>query len=189
MFIKRLVLWVCRLTGIIRFSQVSHSRADGSPPDVVLHDKDQPDLPITLYSDPEIARNSLVYRIRDEILYSLVVHSFVNGSWEAICFNDMQLEFVMLNPYIRKTMTCDAKTGKHSALFVAPDDYGVFKFRVLYRRLNGYNAIHSEDQVSLRPFKQNEYERFILAAAPYYVTAISSMVAFFIFCVIFYFQK
>jgi len=31
----------------------------------------------------------------------------------------------------------------------------------------------------VRPFKHDEYERFLLAAYPYYASALSTMVAFF----------
>jgi hypothetical protein len=44
----------------------------------------------------------------------------------------MQLEFVMLDPHVRTNMVSNADTGKFSATFVAPDNYGIFKFRVLY---------------------------------------------------------
>ena len=71
----------------------------------------------------------------------------------------------------------------------APDSYGIFKFRLLYRR-PGLSVLHREDQVglgspdtakvyfvhgpqhffqvNLRPFAHNEYERFIFSAYPYY---------------------
>lgn len=35
-------------------------------------------------------------------------------------------------------------------------------------------------QVPVRPFKHNEYERFLLCAYPYYASAFSTMVAFFL---------
>ena len=70
----------------------------------------------------------------------------------------------------------------------APDSYGVFKFRVLFRRL-GYSVLHAETQVSIRPFKHDEYERFIFSAYPYYSSAISAAVAFFVFSVCFFYSS
>jgi len=140
-----------------------------------------------LYPDPEITRNSLVYRIKDDIVYSMIVEEEVNGKWVPFVAHDMQMEFMMLDPYVRKTMTVDASTGRYTANFTAPDSYGIFKFRVLYRRM-GYSVLHAETCVSIRPFKHNEYERFIFSAYPYYSSAFSAMAGFFVFGLFFLFS-
>ena len=183
-FCQELSKWVFGHSGVLRFRDITHHKIDGTPPDVILHEKERPDLPQSLYPDPEITRNSLVYRIKDGIIYSLIVEESVDGQWKPFVCDDMQLEFVMLDPHVRKTMTPDAKSGKFVAKFTAPDNYGVFKFRVLYRR-PGYSVLHAETHVSLRPFKHNEYERFIFSAFPYYSSAISATIAFVIFSVAF----
>lgn len=180
--------WVFGESGVLRFRNIVHHKSDGSPPDVILHEKERPDLPETLYPDPEITRNSLVYRIKDEIVYSMIVEEMKDGKWQPFCADDMQMEFVMLDPYVRKTMVCNKDTGKFVAQFTTPDKYGIFKFRVLYRR-TGYSVIHAETQVSLRPFKHNEYERFISSAFPYYASAISANVAFVVFTIAFLFTN
>ena len=61
-----------------------------------------------------------------------------------------------------------------------PDVYGIFKFVVDYNRL-GYSHIHLEEQVPIRPFRHDEYERFIVAAYPYYSGILSVMAGFFVF--------
>lgn len=182
-FCNSISRWVFRESGVIRFRDIIHHKSDGSPPDVILHEKERPDLPMSLFPDPELTRNSLVYRIKDEIVYSMIVEEYTNGKWLPFKANDMQLEFVMLDPYVRKTLSSD-ESGKFSVTFTAPDNYGIFKFRVLYRRV-GYSVIHAETQVSIRPFKHNEYERFITSAYPYYASAFSATVAFFIFSILF----
>jgi oligosaccharyltransferase complex subunit beta len=187
-FCTELSKWVFAETGVLRFRDIVHHKVDGTPPDVILHEKERPDLPISLYPDPEITRNSLVYRIKDTIVYSMVVEQFTEGRWTPFAADDMQMEFVMLDPYVRKTMTSDKRTGLHRVEFVAPDSYGVFKFRVLYRRV-GYSVLHAETQVSIRPFKHNEYERFIFSAYPYYTSALSATIAFFIFSLFFIFSS
>lgn len=93
----------------------------------------------------------------------------------------------MMDPYVRKNLTADA-SGRFSATFTAPDDYGIFKFRVLYRR-PGYSVLHAETQVSLRPFKHNEYDRFLLPAYPYYSSALACMIAFVVFSVFFLYSE
>jgi oligosaccharyltransferase complex subunit beta len=186
-FAQAISKWGFREAGVLRFRDITHHKKDGTPPDVILHEKERPDLPVTLYPDPEITRNSLVYRIKDDIVYSMIVEEFVNDEWQPFNADDMQMEFVMLDAYVRKIMTAD-NHGKFSCLFTAPDSYGVFKFRVLYRRL-GYSVLHAETQVSIRPFKHNEYERFIFSAYPYYASAFSATVALFVFSVFFLFSS
>ncbi len=48
--------------------------------------------------------------------------------------SDMQMELIMLDPYERVFLKCD-NTGRCSTEFTAPDQIGVFKMRVMYRRL------------------------------------------------------
>jgi oligosaccharyltransferase complex subunit beta len=188
-FVLSAAFWAVGATGVIRFRDIYHSEVDGTPPDLILHEKERPNLPTTLYPDPEITRNSLVYRIKDEIRYSMIIEEArSDGSWAPYVADDVQMEFVMLDPYVRKTMTPDPATGRFSVDFTAPDDYGIFKFRVMYRRM-GYSALHAETKVSLRPFKHNEYERFILTAFPYYGSAFSVMIAFFLFSVAYLFTS
>jgi len=188
-FCEDLSKWTFAESGVLRYRDIQHSKSDGVPPDVILHEKERPDLPISLFPDPEIARNSLVYRIKDEIVFKMVIEQYSGGKWVPFCAKDMQVEFVMLDPYIRKTMECaDPSTGLHVAKFTSPDNYGIFKFRVMYRR-PGYSTLHSETQVSIRPFKHNEYERFLSSAYPYYAAAVSSLIAFFLFVVIFLFSS
>lgn len=188
LFCSELSKWGFGETGVLRFRDIVHHKLDGTPPDVILHEKERPDLPLTLFPDPEITRNSLVYRIKDSIVYSIVVEELSNGQWRPFSASDMQMEFVMMDPYIRKTMTSDSNTGRFVASFIAPDSYGVFKFRVLYRR-QGYSVLHAETQVSIRPFKHDEYERFIFSALPYYSSAISAAVAMFVFSLFFLFSS
>ena len=69
-----------------------------------------------------------------------------------------------------------------------PDTYGVFKFVVDYKRL-GYSYIELSEQVPVRPFKHDEFERFILTAYPYYTSAFSCMAAFLVFGIFFLYQK
>jgi oligosaccharyltransferase complex subunit beta len=187
-FCRAISKWGFREVGVLRFRNIVHHKSDGTPPDVILHEKERPDLPASLYPDPEITRNSLVYRIKDDIVYSMIVEEYNNGQWQPFAADDMQMEFVMLDAYVRKTMKSDPSTGKFVAEFTAPDSYGVFKFRVLYRR-TGYSVLHAETQVSIRPFKHNEYERFIFSAYPYYASAFSATIAFFVFSVFFLFSS
>lgn len=47
----------------------------------------------------------------------------------------MQLEFTMLDPFIRTTLPpVPGKAGEYSTTFRAPDRHGVFKFIIDYKR-------------------------------------------------------
>lgn len=47
----------------------------------------------------------------------------------------------------------------------------------------------SPHQVSIRPFTHSEYERFLVAAYPYYASALSVMAGFLVFCAAFLYSK
>jgi oligosaccharyltransferase complex subunit beta len=83
--------WTFAEKSVLRFSDIVHHTAAGNPPDIILHEKDRPDLPHTLYPDPELTRNSLVYRIKDEIMYSMLVEEFSEGAWQPYHATDMQM--------------------------------------------------------------------------------------------------
>jgi oligosaccharyltransferase complex subunit beta len=186
-FVDAVTKWAFQESGVLIMKNIHHQRADGSAPAKMLTEKERADLPITLYPDAEIARDSLVYRIKDNLTFSFDIHELQNGKMVPYRANDVQLEFVMLDPYARKTMSHDSK-GHYTVTFQAPDTYGIFLFRVMYRRL-GLSTLYSTTQVSLRPFKHDEYERFIPAACPYYVSAFSMMIGVFVFSLFFLFHQ
>ena len=94
----------------------------------------------------------------------------------------------MLDPHVRTFLECEKGTGRFWKLFKVPDTYGVFKFRILYRR-PGVSVLAVNTQVSVRPFNHDEYERFIFSAFPYYASAFSMMAGFLVFGVAFLYSK
>lgn len=185
--VTELCKWVFQKSGVLRVSNISHSRHDGSHPERMLKSINRPDQPISLYPEAEITRDTMVYRIKDNLTYALTIHEYRDGEWHPFKADDLQLEFVMLDPYVRKTMVHDDK-GRFSVTFESPDTYGIFQFRIMYRRL-GYSTIHETTQVSLRPFKHDEYERFIPSAYPYYASAISMMAGIFVLSALFLYAE
>jgi hypothetical protein len=167
----------------------------------------------------------------------------------------VQVEFVMLDPYVRATLAHDG-AGRFSARVKVPDTYGVFKWVLDYRRL-GYSYIEMTggwvavgvdqwrggsrwvwggvggdvnlsvllwrwgplgapaapatrpacstclpacppaclpaclpaETVPVRPFKHDEYERFILQAYPYYASVASMMAGFLVLGALFLYTK
>ncbi|KAJ1344327.1 hypothetical protein BSLG_001137 [Batrachochytrium salamandrivorans] len=99
---------------------------------------------------------------------------------------DKMFEATMLDPYIRKTMK--ATKGKFVTTFTLPDQYGVFSFKVDYKR-SGLTYIKSSETVQVRPFRHDQYPRFLVVAYPYYTNIFSMMAGFFLFSAVFLFNK
>lgn len=128
-----------------------------------------------------------MYRINDDLEYSVEIYEWFGTSWEAYVANDVQLQFYMMSPYVLKTLSSEQK-GLYSTTFKVPDVYGVFQFKVEYDRL-GYTSLHLSKQIPVRPFRHNEYERFIKVAYPYYGASFSMMAGFFIFTTVYLYNK
>ncbi|XVF44931.1 hypothetical protein PTKIN_Ptkin02bG0162600 [Pterospermum kingtungense] len=120
-----------------------------------------------------------VYRINDELEYSVEIYEWSGTSWKPYVADDVQVQFYMMSPFVLKTLSNDNK-GLYSTSFKVPDVYGVFQFKVEYQKL-GYTSLSLSKQIPVRPYRHNEYERFIPAAYPYYGAAFSMMTGFFIF--------
>ncbi|PNH04740.1 Dolichyl-diphosphooligosaccharide--protein glycosyltransferase subunit [Tetrabaena socialis] len=127
------------------------------------------------------------YRVNDEVEFAVDVMEVTGGVAKPYKVDDLQVEFVMLNPYIRLPLQHDGQ-GVFSLRFMVPDVYGVFKYVVDYSR-RGYSYIKLTHQVPVRPFKHNEYERFLVCAYPYYASALSVMLAFFSLSFFFLYHK
>ncbi|KAJ4832140.1 Dolichyl-diphosphooligosaccharide--protein glycosyltransferase 48 kDa subunit [Turnera subulata] len=128
-----------------------------------------------------------MYRIKDDLEYSVEIYEWSGTRWEPYVANDVQVQFYMMSPYVLKTLSTDKK-GLYSVAFKVPDVYGVFQFKIEYQRL-GYTSLSLSKQIPVRPFRHNEYERFIPAAFPYYGAAFSMMAGFFIFTLVHLYSK
>mmetsp|Transcript_24995 Transcript_24995/g.80541 ORF Transcript_24995/g.80541 Transcript_24995/m.80541 type:complete len:463 (+) Transcript_24995:26-1414(+) len=184
---QELSKWTFCERGVLRARDVSHQRADGRDPERQLEHEQREDLPTSLYPEPEIARDTLVYRIKDDVEYAVTIEEWDGKEWQPYAADDVQMEFVMLNPYVRATLKHD-DSGRFSTVFKVPDVYGIYQFRIMYRR-PGYSTLFLSDQVSVRPFRHNEYERFIPAAFPYYASTLAMMGSFFVFGFVFLYHK
>ncbi|XP_074275257.1 dolichyl-diphosphooligosaccharide--protein glycosyltransferase 48 kDa subunit [Silene latifolia] len=128
-----------------------------------------------------------IYRINDDLEYSVEVYEWSGTSWEPYVANDLQLQFYMMSPYVLKTLS-NNKKGLYHTSFKVPDVYGVFQFKIQYQSL-GYTSLSLSKQIPVRPYKHNEYERFIPVAFPYYGASFSTMAGFFIFSILYLYHK
>lgn len=94
----------------------------------------------------------------------------------------------MLDPYIRLNLN-HTQNGKYKATFKAPDQYGIFEFRVLFDSL-GYGGLGALSQrAPVYPIRHNQYDRFLSSAWPYYASEFSMLAALFVFSLLFLFHK
>jgi len=147
------VNWVLKGSGILKMTNVSHRIVDGE-------------------------QGPHLYRVNDQVLFECEITEEKGGKTKPYKADDVQVSFVMLDPYYRIPMQHDGK-GHFSVQFKVPDVYGVFKYVIEYKH-KGYSYIDLEMVVPVRPFKHDEYDRFLPAAYPYYASAASTMAAFFV---------
>lgn len=150
--------WTFKENGVIRVSFVHHHK-DGE-------------------SNPPAA-----YTIMEDVIYSINVGKLQGNKWVPFVTDDLQLEFVRIDPFVRTTMK-HVSNGRYEARFKIPDVYGVYQFKVDYTRI-GLTHLYSTTQVSVRPLQHTQYERFIPSAYPYYVSAFSMMGGVFLFSLVF----
>ncbi|XP_066145337.1 dolichyl-diphosphooligosaccharide--protein glycosyltransferase 48 kDa subunit [Euwallacea fornicatus] len=127
------------------------------------------------------------YTVMDDVVYQIGIEIYDNGKWKPFAANDVQLEFVRIDPFVRTTLKNSAN-GVYEAKFKIPDVYGVYQFKVDYDRV-GYTRLYSTTQVSVRPLQHTQYERFIDCAYPYYTGAFSMMLGVFVFSIVFLHMK
>jgi len=125
------------------------------------------------------------YRIKDNITYTIEISEYDGDKWAPYHASDVQLELIMLDPYIRTTLqevrvAPEHHFGRYKAHITLPDVYGVFTFKINYKR-SGLTYLNVEDVVAIRPFRHDEYPRFLSAAYPYYVSVASMAIGFLVF--------
>ncbi|KAJ3053217.1 hypothetical protein HK097_004769 [Rhizophlyctis rosea] len=134
-----------------------------------------------------------IYRIKDDMVYELDVSEWHHRAWRSFKTSDLQFEAVMLDPYIRTPLREVANStsnvvAKYEAHFKLPDNYGVFTFKVDYKR-HGYSWLNQNETVQVRPYRHDQYPRFLSAAWPYYVNAFSMIGGFFVFSAVFLYNR
>ncbi|XP_019746516.1 dolichyl-diphosphooligosaccharide--protein glycosyltransferase 48 kDa subunit [Hippocampus comes] len=153
--------WVFKEAGVLRVGEVRHHPVgEDTPP--------------------------AAYTVTDLVEYSIVIEMLSEGRWIPFDGDDIQLEFVRIDPFVRTYLK--KHDGEYSVQFKLPDVYGVFQFKVDYNRL-GYTHLYSSTQVSVRPLQHTQYERFIPSAFPYYASVFSMMSGLFVFSVVFLHMK
>lgn len=125
------------------------------------------------------------YRVGDDVTVEIDVwESTPGGGRKPFAAKDVQVEYTMMDPHVRMFLAPPANASSPATLaatFKAPDVYGVFKFVVRHSR-PGLSFVRREAVAPLRPFKHDEFDRFLPSAYPYYTAATAVSVAFFGAC-------
>lgn len=122
------------------------------------------------------------FRVKDTIKFSIDVQEWDGGKgvWSPYVADDMQVEFVMLDPWVRERLHYSGnENGTYTATIPVPDQIGVYKFNIQYFR-PGLSPIVLMKVVPVRPYLHSEYERFIGMASPYYASSFSMLIGVFL---------
>jgi len=130
-----------------------------------------------------------ILRIGDDVEFDVEIHEWHSegGSWQPFNATDVQLEFTMLDPHIRRNLIPNGQ-GRFGTYFKIPDVFGTFQFRVNYLR-PGYSSLMIKQDVTVRPLRHDEYDRFLVAACPYYISSFSMLIGCFVFGVVLLYFK
>jgi len=130
------------------------------------------------------------YKTSDNVVYSMDILTWDSDKkkWVPYIADDVVLEFVMLDPYYRIPLGYDSAKSQYRTEFKVPNQHGVFHFKVTYRK-PGFTFLEAATKVPVRPFKHNEFERYLFDASPYYVTVFGTLFAFFVFLVYFLYDS
>ena len=131
------------------------------------------------------------FRVKDhiDVAVDIQVWDGFKKHWLPFDIDDMQIEFVMLNPWVRTRLNYTGNDqGTYSTSFVVPDQIGVYKFSIQYFRA-GLTPLSLEKVVPIRPYLHNEYERFIPMASPYYAASFSMLIGVFVMGIVLLFAE
>jgi len=169
-FCKETALWTFQQKGKLRYGNITHHRIQS------LSDTQRQPLGYL-----EVA-----YRVQDFAYYSIDIEEFKEGRWQAYTGKTVYVEFVMLDPYIRKYLSRTGKT--FYTTFQIPDVYGVFQFKAKSEE-PGFSWLSTASEAPVRPFRHDEYERFLVVAYPYYASVFACVGSFLVFSFYFLYHK
>lgn len=162
-----LIKWVFQINGVIKPTYFHHS----------LVDKDGHALP------------QVEYKIKDFCKFEVGISEWDGAQWGPYKAEDVQLEFIMLDPYYRITLPFEqVKNGSaiYGTVFQIPDQHGMFTFKVDYKR-SGLSFIDESVVVPVRHLANDEYPRsWEITNSWVYVASFVAVVSAWLLFVFFY---
>lgn len=155
-FCINLLKWNFQLKSVLKFEDFTHSLVDKS---LVING---------LQKDQE-------YKLKDEIQASLNIYEKVDGVWVPYRANDVEIQFIMLNPWVTRPLENHAGS-LYTTQFHVPDHNGVYKFKLDYNK-PGLTRLFYEEIAPVRVLNHDEFPKYLPSGYPYYAAVISVVVA------------
>lgn len=70
----------------------------------------------------------------------------------------------------------------------APQKEGIYQFKIIYKKA-GFNFVTLAERVTIRPYKHDQFERFLFVAYPYFFGLFSTIFATFAFVIIYLYSS
>ncbi|VVT46482.1 uncharacterized protein SAPINGB_P001235 [Magnusiomyces paraingens] len=174
-FIDEVSKWVFQEKSVIRNTFVAHEPADNNT------------AKATSYTS-----GFSLYKVNEDVRYTAGVQEWVNDKWVPYVADDIQVEFVMLDPYYRINLgKPTAETPEQGAIytvtFKVPDQYGIFTFKLDYKR-PGLSYLEKRNTVTVRHTANDEWPRsWEITNSWIYFFSFASVVGAWVIFVVFYF--
>ncbi|GME49376.1 putative dolichyl-di-phosphooligosaccharide-protein glycotransferase protein [Neofusicoccum parvum] len=155
-FAKQLTAWTFKEVGVLKVGRLQHFLNEGAAPAGI----NGSDLNV-----PE--HNPKIYRIKNDVTFQIEISEYADDHLQPFvpeADDEVQLEFTMLSPFHRLTLTPlpPSPTHPNSTIFTAdfrlPDQHGIFNFRVNYKR-PFLTSLDEKREVTVRHFAHDEWPR------------------------------
>ena len=121
--------------------------------------------------------DSTIYRVNDHINVRMCLSNGHDSRFIPEKANDFQFELKMMNIQLRKCFdSIDADGCLTSVNIQLPPKSAVYTLKISHNR-PGWSQLSHNEKLLVRPFRHNEFPRFLTIAAPYYVSWIGILVA------------
>ncbi|CDK26472.1 unnamed protein product [Kuraishia capsulata CBS 1993] len=134
------------------------------------------------------------YKVKDFAKYEIEISQWSSeeNTWVPFEADDVQVEFIMLDPYQRvnaNVTSSDEEKTLFTAVFQIPDQHGMFTFSVDYKR-PGLSFIDEKIVVPVRHLANDEYPRSweITNSWVYLTSAVAVIIVWFAFVTVFIFS-
>ncbi|KAI9828279.1 MAG: hypothetical protein M1819_006617 [Sarea resinae] len=152
-FARRISAWTFQELGVLKVGRVEHHLSAG---DQQSGSNDS----VALLGE----LNPKIYRIKNDVTFTIELSEYINDHYAPFLLpspDDLQLEFTMLSPYHRLNLHPSLTTFNSTLFttsFTIPDQHGIFKFRVNYKR-PFLTYLDVKEEVTVRHFAHDEWPR------------------------------
>ena len=132
------------------------------------------------------------YKIEDHVEFYVDLEQKHEGVWQPFEATDIQLQFIMLDPYyavlLEREDFGEQTVATYSYKFRVPDRLGIFRFVIDYQRY-GLTLLDVQNQVSVIQWRHDAFPRYLTRATPFYVSVFVLMAAFLYFVAVFLYSE